>query len=127
MTEYIDQITPTEFEETKGLEDWRTLGDGALAFFPTESFATSNRLVNAISELVGGDDRPPDVDIRPDGVTVRMLTVTTSFCGVTKQDAVMARRISTVARDLGLSSEHPHQGGALCLGRGLRQYLDRTG
>jgi hypothetical protein len=45
------------------------LPEGAYAFFRTDSFAASTRLVAAIGGLVAECD-PPDVDIRGDGVTV---------------------------------------------------------
>ena len=71
----IDGITPKQFHESEGVEDWRVLGDGACAYFRTGSFAAGARLVQAIGELPGVDDHPPDVDVRHDGVTVRLLTV----------------------------------------------------
>ena len=55
-----DQISPTQFRESEGVEDWRVLGDGANAYFRTGSFAAGARLVQAISELPGIDDVQPD-------------------------------------------------------------------
>ena len=74
------------------------LGDGACAYFRTGSFAASAELVQAIGELPGVDDHRPDVDIRPDGVTVRLLTVTDDYYGMSQRDVDLARRISAVAR-----------------------------
>ena len=34
-----DHITPQQFEDSGGTEDWRVLGEGACTFFPTGSFA----------------------------------------------------------------------------------------
>lgn len=100
-----DQITVRQFHETKGLEDWRVVGDGACAYFTTRSFAASLRLVQAIGELEGVDDHPPDIDIRVDGVTVRLLTISDDYFGMTERDVEMARQISSVARDQGLSAD----------------------
>jgi 4a-hydroxytetrahydrobiopterin dehydratase len=58
-----DQISPKQFRESDGVEDWRVLGDGANAYFRTGSFAAGARLVQAISELPGIDDLQPDAGI----------------------------------------------------------------
>lgn len=36
-----DQITPSQFQEAEGVEDWRLTSEGATAFFRTRSFAPS--------------------------------------------------------------------------------------
>jgi 4a-hydroxytetrahydrobiopterin dehydratase len=100
-----DPITIQEFHEAAGPEGWRVVGDGACALFRTGSFAASSRLVQAIGELPGIEDHPPDVDLRPDGVTVRLITYTADWYGPARRDLDLARRISTVARDLGLAAD----------------------
>ena len=101
----IDQISPKQFRESQGVEDWRVLGDGACAYFRTGSFAAGARLVRAISDLPGVDDQRPDVDLRYDGVTVRLLTITDDYAGMTKSHVELARQISVAARKLGLSAD----------------------
>jgi 4a-hydroxytetrahydrobiopterin dehydratase len=100
-----ETITPQRFHEAEGVEDWRVVGDGACAFFRTGSFAASARLVQAMSELPDLDAHRPDVDIRPDGVTVRLITVTDDYYGMSMRDVGLARRISAVARDLGVPAD----------------------
>jgi 4a-hydroxytetrahydrobiopterin dehydratase len=100
----IDRIGPTEFHQAEGAADWRVLGDGACAYFRTASFAESARFVQAISELRGIDEHRPDVDVRRDGVTVRLVTMTDNYMGMTRRDAELARQISAVAQTLGLSA-----------------------
>ena len=100
-----DHLTIRAFHETEGVGDWRVIGDGACAFFPTGSFAAGARLVRAIGELPDIDDHAPDVDLRPDGVTVRLVTLNDEFMGMTTRDVDVARRISVVARDLGLIAD----------------------
>ena len=102
MTDYI---SPRQFHDSEGLEDWRVLGDGAYAYFRTSSFAEGARLVQAISELPGVDDHHPDVDVRHDGVTVRLITVTDDYCGMSRRDVEVARQISAAARELGLPAD----------------------
>ena len=101
----IDQISPKQFHETEGVEDWRVVGDGACAYFRTRSFAAGARLVQAISALPGVEDQQPDVDLRHDGVTVRLLTKTDDYYGMSRRDVELARRISAGARELGLSAD----------------------
>jgi len=100
-----ENISIRQFHEAEGTEDWRVLGDGAHAYFPTDSFAASARLVQAIAELPGLDDHQPDVDLRHDGVTVRLVTTTDNYMGMTNRDAELARQISRAARELGLSAD----------------------
>jgi 4a-hydroxytetrahydrobiopterin dehydratase len=101
----IDGITPKQFYESEGVEDWRVVGDGACTFYRTGSVAASARLVHAISELTGVDDHRPDIDLRHDGVTVRLITYTDDWYGTSKRDVELARRISAVARKLGLRAD----------------------
>ncbi len=99
----LDHIGAKQFHESEGVADWRVLGDGATAYFRTRSLAQSARLVQAISELPGIDDHHPDVDLRRDGVTVRLLTTTHDYWGMSLRDVEVARQISAAARKLGLS------------------------
>ena len=100
-----EMITAREFHETAGTEDWRVLSDGAHAFFRTDSFAASARLVGEIGKLAGVDDHPPAVDIRVGGVSVRLITVTDSLYGMSRRDVTLAGEISAVARNQGAESD----------------------
>lgn len=102
-----DRISPKQFHQAEGVGDRRVLGDGACAYFRTGSFAAGARLVQAISELPGVDDHDPDVDVRHDGVTVRLITITDDHYGMSRRDIELARQISAVARELGLSADPP--------------------
>src|SRR5947209_4110454 len=97
-------ISPEEFLEAQGVEDWRVVSDGACAFFPTDSFAASARFVEAIGdELDAASD--PDIDIRSGGVTVRLITIADDHYGMAVPDVDRARRISAVARKLDLAAD----------------------
>ena len=98
-------ITARRFHESAGVEDWRVVGEGACTYFRTGSFEAGARLVSAISELAGLDDHHPDVDLRHDGVIVRLITVRPDYYGLSERDLELARKISTVARKLGVSAE----------------------
>lgn len=98
-------ITASAFRATGGLEDWRVLGDGAYAYFPTGSFAESTRLVTAIGDISGVAEHVPAIDVRADGVTVRLVTTSADYFGMTTLDVEIGRRVSAVARDLGLTAD----------------------
>jgi len=100
-----DWISPQQFHESEGVADWRVVGDGACAYFRTGSFAASARLVQAIAQVPGVEDHAPNVDLRSDGVTVRLITYTDDYYGMSQRDVEMARRISAAARGLGLSAD----------------------
>jgi len=99
-----DQITPSQFQEAEGVEDWRLTSEGATAFFRTRSFAESARFVQAISELQGVEDHRPGVDVRLDGVTIHMITYTDDYFGPSRRDVELARQISAAARKLGFAA-----------------------
>lgn len=100
-----DPISPRAFQAAPGLRDWRVVGDGACAFFRTQSFAEASRLVQAMSILPGVGRHRPDIDIRVDGVTVRLVTAAADYFGISQRDLDLARRVSEAARELGLSAD----------------------
>src|SRR5262245_21302887 len=100
-----EQITPSQFHESEGVEDWRVLGEGACTYFRTGSFAAGVPLVQAIGALPGLDAHHPDIDLRHDGVTVRLITVTDDYFGMSSRDVELARQISAVAREQGVPAD----------------------
>ena len=100
-----ERISISGFTGAEGTQDWRVLGDGATAFFRTGSFAASARLVEAIAPLADQHGRPPDVDVRATGVTIRILTLTAAYAGLTTDDLELARAISAIAREQGAEAD----------------------
>ncbi|WP_405016100.1 Pterin-4-alpha-carbinolamine dehydratase [Kitasatospora sp. NBC_00070] len=100
-----ERIRPKQFHQTVGLADWRVLGEGACAYFRTGSLAAGARLALAISELPGLGDDAPDLDVRPEGVTVRLITVAEDYYGLTEHHLELARQISAAARALDLPAD----------------------
>jgi len=98
----FETITITEFREAGGTEAWPVLGDGAATFFRTGSLAESARLVEAIAAIEGMAGHPPAIDIRDDGVTVRLLTRSDEWWGMSREDVERARSIVAAAATLGL-------------------------
>jgi 4a-hydroxytetrahydrobiopterin dehydratase len=101
----LETITATEFRAAEGVGDWPVLGDGATTFFRTDSLATSAKLVQAISEIPGIEQLRPDIDVRPGGVTVRLIVFTDAWAGMTREHVELARRISAAAERLGLRAD----------------------
>ena len=63
--------------------------------------------MQAISELANLDDHHPDVDLRYDGVTVRLITITDDYWGLATRDLELVRQISAVAREHGVPADPP--------------------
>jgi 4a-hydroxytetrahydrobiopterin dehydratase len=99
-----DYISVKQFREAEGTRDWPVLSSGATTFFRTGSFALAARFVQAVAELEDVDRHPPSIDLRADGVTVRLLTVADDWWGMSRRDIDLARRISAVAARLGLTA-----------------------
>ena len=100
------RLTAKSFHEAPGVEDWRVLFWGAYAFYRTTSFTEGARLVAAIAEAADAEGHEPDVDLRPDGVTIRTFTHPDGSLG--EKDAALAARISAAARALGIRAD-PHR------------------
>jgi 4a-hydroxytetrahydrobiopterin dehydratase len=92
------RTTARAFHDAVGVEDWRVLFSGAHAFYGVRSFADGARLVAAIAEVAEAVGHFPDVDLRPEGVTVR--TASGAYGALSERDVELARRISVEARSL---------------------------
>jgi 4a-hydroxytetrahydrobiopterin dehydratase len=80
--------------------DWRVVRSDACAHFRTGSFAAGVALVDAIGRLADATDHHPDVDLRSEGVTVRLRT--DSGDGLSEREVALAQKISGAARELGV-------------------------
>jgi 4a-hydroxytetrahydrobiopterin dehydratase len=98
-----EQITPAQFHEADGVEDWRVLTNVAHARFRTKSFAKGVALVDVIGELADAVNHHPDIDLRYASVTVRLTTH--SAGGLSELDIALARQISAAAHDLGVACD----------------------
>ena len=97
------RTTARAFHDAAGVEDWRVLFSGAHAYFRVGSFAEAARFVAAIAEVAEAVGHFPDVDVRPEGVTVR--TASGEYGALSHRDVELARRISAEARKLGLEPD----------------------
>ena len=99
----VEPITPQDFHDAEGVDDWRVLYWGAHAFFRATSYAQGASFVAAIAGLVAPTRHDPDVDLRREGVAVKLAT--RGIRNLSTRDITLARQISEVARDLGLEAD----------------------
>ena len=91
------------FHDAGGVDDWRVLFWGAHAYYRVGSFGEGARFVTAIAEIADATGHYPDVDLRPEGVTVR--TFSRENGALSEVDVELARQISARARELGLEPD----------------------
>lgn len=99
----VERITPRQFHDAVGVDDWRVLFAGACAYFRTGSFATGVALVDAIGALADERNHHPDVDLRYSGLTVRLMTHEVG--GLSERDVELAQRISAAAREMNVPAD----------------------
>lgn len=91
-----EPITSAQFHAL----DWRVMAYAAATHVRTRSFAEGARLADEIGRLADSSVRRPDIDLRSNGVTVR-LTVNDEG-ELTEDDLKLAGAISNAARELAL-------------------------
>ena len=94
-----DRISPKRFHEV----GWRIVRDDASLHFRTDSFGAGVALVDAIGRMVETEHDRPAVDLRPDGVTVRLGSNREGR--FSERDLVLAQQISGAARELGAAAD----------------------
>jgi 4a-hydroxytetrahydrobiopterin dehydratase len=97
------RLTARAFHEADGVEDWRVLYTGANAYYRVASFAEGARFVATIAEVADDLGHFPDVDLRPEGVTVR--TCSGDYGALSERDVELAGRVSLTARTLHLETD----------------------
>src|ERR1700722_11071449 len=94
-----ERISPQEFLESDGVDDWRGGSGIACAYFGTGSFRAGVALVDAIGDLADDANHHPDVDLRYPSVVV--WPSPHDGAGLSSRDLELARQTSASARDLG--------------------------
>ena len=97
------------------LEDWRKLGQALHGRFLTGDFVTGLRFVTAVTEAAESANHHPDVTLTYPLVDLKLLTHDAIYRDedgeehqvpwVTQKDLDLARRISEIARELGISTD----------------------
>jgi 4a-hydroxytetrahydrobiopterin dehydratase len=88
-------IAPARFHDV----DWRVLAYAACTHFRTGSLAEGMTLAQAISTLAERSSQHPDIDVRTEGVTVRLKVNAT---GELSEGDVALATDSAAARELGI-------------------------
>jgi 4a-hydroxytetrahydrobiopterin dehydratase len=92
-------IAPSRFHQV----DWRVMAYAACTHFRTGSLKEGVALAAAISRLAEASGRHPDIDLRADGVTVRLKV--NEAGELSADDTVLAGEISDAGRELGIPVE----------------------
>lgn len=72
MTSGSEWISAAEFHRARGVADWRVTGTGPQAVFTASSLAHAASLVAPIVTAAEQSAVRPDIDVRPEGVVVRI-------------------------------------------------------
>ena len=97
-----EQIQPSRFHE----HGFRVLAYAACTHFRTASYAEGARVAEAIGRLADESGKLPDLDVRANGVTVRL---TVNHEGrLDEDDVALAQHISEAARELGVEVDLSH-------------------
>jgi 4a-hydroxytetrahydrobiopterin dehydratase len=96
-------ITPKQFHDADGVDDWRVLWSVAFALYRTGDFANGLKLVEEIGRLAEAAGHHPDLNLRYGVLEVRL--VTKEHWSLTDTDLDLARQISAAARALGIHAD----------------------
>ncbi|CAM3445154.1 4a-hydroxytetrahydrobiopterin dehydratase [Occultella aeris] len=99
----MDTLTAEEVSELDGLEDWRVLIRSLHATFRTGSLAEGIAFATRVGAAADAADHHPDLDLRYFRTSV--VLTTHSADGLTELDVDLARTISAIAAELGLTPE----------------------
>lgn len=102
----VERITPKQFHDCAGVEDWRVLWSVAFALYRTGDFATGVKLVEQIGRLAEAAGHHPALNLRTGVLEVRL--VTEASWSLTDLDLRLAREISAAAKELGVSADPDH-------------------
>lgn len=97
-------VSPDEFAELSGLDDWRVILNTLQGQFRAGSFPAAAEFAGTIARAGEAAEHHPDINIRyPDRVHVVLTTHFTG--GLTTLDVELARSISAAATQIGATSE----------------------
>jgi len=101
--EYTD-VTPAEFDELDGLDDWHVVLDSIHATFAARNYLAAADLVHTIAEIAEAHVHHPDVELRYPG-RVHVVLTTHATGGLTTLDIDVARAISAAAAEASAASD----------------------
>ncbi|MTG87926.1 hypothetical protein GJV82_02990 [Cellulosimicrobium sp. BIT-GX5] len=96
-------VSAAAFHRAPGVADWRVTGTGPQAVWSARSLAHAAGLVAPVVEAAERSGVLPDVDVRPEGVVVRVPNRGTD--GIPAGATEFAAAVSRAAADLGLTPD----------------------
>ncbi|MDH3680934.1 MAG: 4a-hydroxytetrahydrobiopterin dehydratase [Acidimicrobiia bacterium] len=97
-------VTPVDFAELDGVDDWRFVLYGIIAEYATGSYSAAAELVSVVADAAEAARHHPDVALRyPD--RVRIVLTTHAAGGLTTADVDLARQISSLAAAAGATAD----------------------
>jgi 4a-hydroxytetrahydrobiopterin dehydratase len=103
MGDDTETMTATQVSRSEGLDDWRVLLRTLQASFRTGSLAKGVEFASRIGAVADEANHHPDLTITYPRVHV--LLTTHDAGGLTSRDVDLARAISTIAGELGITAE----------------------
>jgi 4a-hydroxytetrahydrobiopterin dehydratase len=97
------RVTAKRFHERVGLDEWHVLFWGAYSHYRLPSFSAGAAFVSAVAETAERLGHAPDVDLRPDGATVRVFSAPDG--SLSDDDVELASAIGAIAREHGLEPD----------------------
>jgi len=87
-----------------GLADWRKLAQALHARYSVPDYEVAAAFIAAVAQVADAESHHPDLKLTHRALDVSLCTNEDGFW-VTQKDVDMARRVSTIAQDLGLEPE----------------------
>ncbi|HWM32810.1 MAG TPA: VOC family protein [Pseudolysinimonas sp.] len=103
MSESTKTITAAEFRRTPGVADWRITATGPQAVFTASGLAQAAGLVAPIVAAAERCGIQPDIDVRAEGIVVRIPD--RDFSGIPATAGEFAAAVSEAAAGLGLTPD----------------------
>ena len=98
-----DRISAAEFHRARGVSDWRVTGTGPQAVFTATSLSHAADLIAPVVAAAERFGILPDVDVRPEGVVVRIPNRSPE--GIPAAAAEFAAAVSHAAAELLLNAD----------------------
>src|SRR3954468_14897483 len=86
-------------------QDWRVVSDGACAFYVTSSLGQAAAFVEALAQVPNMSEHRYGIDIRPSGVTVRLVPLRDDYIGMDDTGPELTTAVSADAAQEGLKSD----------------------
>jgi 4a-hydroxytetrahydrobiopterin dehydratase len=98
-----ETLTAAQLAAEEGLDDWRPVLGRLVSRFATGDFVSGLRFASRVTEAAEEANHHPDLDLRYPHVDVDLMSH--DVHGTTARDVRLARRVSAIAAELGVSAD----------------------